>query len=390
MATATLARSKNGIAAQLARLNAARPGRHRVVSCYLKLEPRDRMRGKYLIKVKNRVRALEQALPALGLERDVEEAARRDLERVLAWLGRPGSLPASQGLAIFACGPLKLFEAVPLPRVHRSRLAVDRTPLVRELAATEEEFGRILTVVADRTAARFFEVTAFGARELDGLSAGATRGGKFRGDQDGPGWGEHSYHNRIREEKQRHWDAVARQLFALDRREPAHGIVLAGTSNEAGAITPFLHPYLLDRVMGSVRLNPKEATAAEVHAAALAVRQAWERTSELLLLHDMEEGLGTGWAVNGMRATLRALGRGQVRTLMIAADAGEPGYRADGTGRIALSEADLRGDTDVHPVIDVVDDAIEEALRQGVTLNVIFEPTARKAVDGLAALLRFR
>jgi len=91
-----------------------------------------------------------------------------------------------------------------------------------------------------------------------------------------------------------------------------------------------------------------------------------------------------------MRATLRALGRGQVRTLMIAADAGEPGYRADGTGRIALSEADLRGDTDVHPVIDVVDDAIEEALRQGVTLNVIFEPTARKAVDGLAALLRFR
>ncbi|HET9293824.1 MAG TPA: hypothetical protein VFO06_05975, partial [Gemmatimonadales bacterium] len=218
MATATLARSKNGIGHQLARLNAVRPGRHRVVSCYLKVEPRDRVRGKYLIKVKNRVRALEEALPALGLDREVEEAARRDLERVLTWLSRPGNLPPSQGLAIFACGPLKLFEAVPLPRVHRSRLAVDRTPLVRELAAAEDEFGRILTVVADRTAARFFEVTAFGARELDGLSAGATRGGKFRGDQDGPGWGEHSYHNRIREEKQRHWDAVARQLFALDRR----------------------------------------------------------------------------------------------------------------------------------------------------------------------------
>jgi peptide chain release factor subunit 1 len=390
MATATLARSKNGIGPQLARLNAVRPSRHRVVSCYLKLEPRDRMRGKYLIKMKNRVRALEQALPALGLDREVEEAARRDLGRVLAWLGRPGGLPASQGLAIFACGPLKLFEAVPLPRVHRSRLAVDRTPLIRELAATEEEFGRLLAVVVDRTAARFFEVTAFGARELDGLSAGATRGGKFRGDQDGPGWGEHSYHNRIREEKQRHWDAVARHLFALDRREPAHGIVLAATGNEAGAITPFLHPYLLDRVMGSVRLNPKGATAAEVHAAALAVRQEWERTSERILLHEMEEGLGTGWAVNGMRPTLRALGRGQVRTLLIAADAGEPGYRADGTGRIAISEADLRGDTDVHPVIDVVDDAIEEALRQGVTLNVIFEPAAKQAVDGLAALLRFR
>ena len=45
------------IAAQLARLNQFRPGSHRVVTCYLKVEPRDRARGKYLIKVKNRVRA---------------------------------------------------------------------------------------------------------------------------------------------------------------------------------------------------------------------------------------------------------------------------------------------------------------------------------------------
>ncbi|MEN9404579.1 MAG: hypothetical protein RL091_3282, partial [Verrucomicrobiota bacterium] len=48
-----------GIAAQLARLNDVRPGKHRVVSCYLKVEPRDRARGKYLIKVKNRIRDLE-------------------------------------------------------------------------------------------------------------------------------------------------------------------------------------------------------------------------------------------------------------------------------------------------------------------------------------------
>ena len=33
------------IAAQLARLNQVRPGKHRVVSCYLKVEPRDRARG---------------------------------------------------------------------------------------------------------------------------------------------------------------------------------------------------------------------------------------------------------------------------------------------------------------------------------------------------------
>jgi peptide chain release factor subunit 1 len=378
------------IAAQLARLNQVRPGKHRVVSCYLKVEPRDRARGKYLIKVKNRVRDLEEALPALGLERGTVEAIRADLARVLDFLKQPGNLPASQGLAVFACGPLKLWEVVPLPSVHRSRLAVDRTPLVRELAAAEDEFGRILSVVLDRTAARFFLVTAFGATEVADITADATRGGRYHGDSDGPGWGEHSYNNRIRTERQRHLDAAAQQLLALDRKEPVHGIVLAGNGADAGALQPFLHPYLLDRVMGSVRLNAKTVKPAEVRQATLEVRQAWERTSELVLMHELEEALGTGWGVDGVHDTLKALGRGQVRTLLVDPDVAEPGFRGVSSGRLALMEADLRGEDDVVPVIDVVDDAIEEALRQRVTVNVVFEPAAKKAIHGLAALLRFR
>jgi peptide subunit release factor 1 (eRF1) len=38
----------------------------------------------------------------------------------------------------------------------------------------------------------------------------------------------------------------------------------------------------------------------------------------------------------------------------------------------------------------VIDDAIEEALRQGVDVNVVYEPDARDAIEGLAGLLRFR
>jgi peptide subunit release factor 1 (eRF1) len=378
------------VGAQIARLNAVRPGKHRVVTCYLKLEPRDRARGKYLIKVKNRVRDLEAALPALELDRATDEAVRADLARVLAFLKQATSLPSSQGVAIFACGPLKIWEVVPLPSVHRSRLAVDRTPLVRELASMEDEFGRILTAVLDRTAARFFQVTAFGAEEVEGLTSPATRGGRYHGDQDGPGWGERSFQNRIREERQRHLETAARELQLLDRKAPVNGIVLAGIGTDAAVLGPFLHPYLLDRVMGSVRLNVKSVTAAEVLTATLAVRHQWERTSELLLLHELEEGLGTGWAVEGVHETLKALGRGQVRTLLVDPDVAEPGYRGLTSGRLAVMEADLRGETDVVPVIDVLDDAIEEALRQRITVDVVYEPTAKKAIHGLAALLRFR
>jgi peptide subunit release factor 1 (eRF1) len=378
------------VASILERLTEVQAGQHRVVSCYLKLEPRDRARGKYLIKVKNRVKSALQALPRLGLERSIVEEVTRDLDRIQQFLRTPGNLPSTQGVAIFACEGIELFEMVPLPVVHRSRLAVDSSPLVRELASVEDEFGRLVTAVLDRTSARIFEVTAYQTRELLDLRADSTRGKRFHGDQNGPGWGEHSYNNRIREEKQRHYEAVSRQLFAIDRHHPAHGIVLAGPGPEAGAVEPFLHSYLAERVIGTARLNPKEATLAAVHAITLAVREGYERASERELVHEMLEGIGTGWGINGLTPTLKALSRGQVRSLLVNADASQPGFRCDDSGRLALTERECRGEGEPIAVLDVVDDAIEEALRQGVDVNVVYEPEARDAIDSLGALLRFR
>ena len=377
-------------AAQLARLTAVRAGPHRVVSCYLKLEPRDRTRGKYLIKLKNRMREAVEALPRLGLTRDVEDAVRRDLGRVADHLRSTGSLPATQGIAIFACEAIGLFEVVALPLVYRSRLAVDATPLVKELASLEDEFGRILSVVLDRTGARFFEVTAFDARELPGLHSPNTRGSRFRGDQDGPGWGEHSYNNRIREERQRHFEAVARQLFAIDRGRPAHGIVVGASGTDVRALEPFLHAYLAERLMGTVKLTPRQATPALVHAATLGVREQWERATEQHLVHEVEEAFGSGWALNGVRETLRALARGQVRALLVHSDVSIPGFRCSGSGRLAVLERDCRGEGDPVPVLDVIDEAIEDALRQHVDVNVVYDADARERIDGLAALLRFK
>jgi peptide subunit release factor 1 (eRF1) len=104
----------------------------------------------------------------------------------------------------------------------------------------------------------------------------------------------------------------------------------------------------------------------------------------------MLEGVGSGWALNGLTPTLRALSRGQVRSLLVDADAAEPGFRCGDSGRLALTERECRGEGEPVPVLDVVDDAIEEALRQGVGVNVVYEPEARGAIDGLGALLRFR
>lgn len=373
---------------------------HWVVSCYLKLEPRDRGRGKYLIKLKNRARRLLQGLEARGLDRTARAQVERDVDRIREYLSHPGELPAGHGIALFACEPLELFEAVPLPMVFRSRMVVDRSPLVRELAALDDEFGRVVCAVYDRTNARFFEVTAHGVDELPDLAANdATRSSHFHG----PGKagsrttatrtsaaGEHNFNQRIREEKQRHYARIAQRLFEITRERPVRGVVLGGAKTDVGAVEAHLHPYVSDAVIGGVRLNPKTVTEPDLLGAVLDMQQATERTWEARHLQALKDGIGTGWALNGMTATLEALARGQVHTLLVDAEAERPGYRCSGSGRLGVTDTVCAGDGQPMPVPDVVDEAIEEALRQGARVDVVEDPEVRRHVDGLACLLRFR
>ena len=304
------------------------------------------------------------------LDRALREQIAADLTGVLRYLEEPSRLPASRGIAVFACAPLGLFEVFALPQVHRSRLVVSETPLIRELVALDEEVGRIAVAACDRTGARLFEVTAFDVTELPGLTAaGVSRPGKFHGARQAVrggvlagGFGEHNYNNRIRVEKQRHYARVADHLHQMSLHQPLAGIVLAGVGVDAAAVVPHLHTGLHDLLLGVVRLNPKTVSPPQVRETALALREERERVWERAHAQSVKENVPVGWAVNGIEATLKALRRGQVRILL-----------ADGQ----LDDPRL-------------DEAVEEALAQRAQVDVLHDPKARRVVDGLAALLRFR
>ncbi|MES1259356.1 MAG: hypothetical protein ABUL71_02085, partial [Gemmatimonadota bacterium] len=315
---------------------------------------------------------------------------RVDLARVLDYLEDDTMLPDSQGVAVFACKARKLFEVRALPRVHRSRLAVARTPLVRELAASETEFGKLFTVTLDRTTALVWEVTAYEAKVVQKVTSDTTRGGRYHAGARGDATGEFTFHNRIRDEKRRHFEVVARALFELDRKSPGHQIVVAGSGSDAAALEPFLHTYLAERVIGFAKFAIKDAKPDAVHQLTMEVRAEYARNLDTQHVEELAEGLGTGWAVSGVRETLNALSQGKVRFLLVRGDAVVPGFRSMKTGRLSTQVRDLREDGEVVQSVDVIDDAIEEALRQRVALDVLYEPETADAVDGLAGLLRFK
>src|SRR5438552_16197834 len=167
---------------------------------------------------------------------------------------------------------------------------------------------------------------------------------------------------RMRTEKQRLYAQVADRVFQIHTQRPLAGLVAAGIGVDGAALLPHLRSYLHDLVLGVVKLNPRRATPAEVREATLLLREQRERAWERAHAEAVTEGRGSGWAVNGVEPSLKALRRGQVRTLL-----------ADG------QDDDLR-----------IDDAVEEALAERAQVDVLYDDQARRAVDGLAALLRFR
>ena len=366
-------------------------GKHHVLSCYVRLGPTDRVRDNYLTAFKDAVKALGAEPAKLALSREDTLAADRDVARVLRYLQHPGDLPYAPGLALFACEELDLFQAIPLGRVHRTRLILDDTPWIAELVAAEREAGTILVVVTDRRHARFFEVTPQGSTELPAAVVISTRGGKFHSDRgDAPGWGEHDYHQRLEQEHHRHYANVVQRVEELVVSCRVRGVVLAGTADHTSALRKFIPDNLTHLVLGVAKLNPTAVDAAELRTTALHVAEEHDRQLLTSELEALDDAVGQGWAVNGPREVLRALHRGQVRTLFVRDDLEGRGFRCSATARLVLARSDCRNEGDPRPVRDLVDESIEEALRQRVRVVIVPECPAAVAVDGLAATLRFR
>jgi peptide subunit release factor 1 (eRF1) len=262
---------------------------------------------------------------------------------------------------------------------------------VTEALNALQGFKRILVAVVDRTHARFFEVTAFGAGELNSLILPTTRGGKFHSDRgDAPGFGEHDFHNRIQAERHRQAAAVADQLTRLAAEAPCQGVVLAGPLRSTSEMTRFLPRGLAPILIGIIPLNPTSVTVAEIREAALTLRAEHLKAEEAKLLGEVKDGLGTGWAVNGLGSTLRALDAGQVRTLVIPLGQSLSGWRCRVSGRLVLTPDECAGEGEAVVVPDLTGEVIEEAMRQRVEVTVLEDARLATQVDGMAALLRFR
>jgi peptide chain release factor subunit 1 len=359
-----------------------------VVSLYLDVDgKRFPKRADFLARAEHLVhRAFEiaRAMDDREHARSVHQDAKRMLDFVDGEFDRKGGV---RGLALFGCSGMGLWEEVVVPGRVPERVVVGARPYLLPLEALLEGFETVCLALVDREKARLF-VSA-----LDRIEEVSEVLDEVPGWHDQGGWAQARFQRHIREHVQRHLKHVAEVLLRLLQRGRYEHLVLAGPDEVVAELERELHDYVRRTIVARTSL-PVTASQADVLERVRELEEDLERRRE-------EESVGrlaseieghTGRAVAGMDGTLAALEEGRVDTLLVAADLEVAGVRCTSCGHLGLrgrSCAACGAPTEETP--DLVEEAVESALRQGSRVEVLPQDLAAELgrFGGVGALLRF-
>jgi peptide chain release factor subunit 1 len=352
-----------------------------VLSLYLNTEPDQH--GKDEID-----RFLRRELPARGRTFEPHTPEResydRDVERIGRWVSQE-LRPSSNGVAIFACaGESDFFEAVQLDvPVSEHRLYVYHQPQLYELARLTDAYPRYAAVVADSRLARIF-VFALGATvdraEVENPTDNRTQVG---------GWSQSRYQRHVDHQRQQHAKELVDQLDRIVREEGFAHVVLAGDEVIVPLIRAALPQHLEEKVIDVVRLDITTPEH-EVLSATLETMKAEDTREDADQVRRAVDGYRSGGlGVAGLAPTLRALIRGQVSELLLAADF-EARHPEPVPRDSDLVPAELAAElSDGIETVDLGAELVTRARNTGAPVSFIEDASLLEQVDGVAGLLRF-
>ena len=385
---------------------------YKVTNLYLKLGVEERTNRKYLKTFKDMVKAQRDYIHGWGLKENVLKSIEEDFKRIEEFISEPENLKGCRGIAIFSSYGRELFEVVKLPYTYRNRLVISTDPLIREIAAIDEELGRIGVLLVDRKHVRFFLLDLQGLTEvLDFVEPLATRAHKFHSGGSmlkgaegtmrfsmpsrigGPNmvqhsFGEYRFHMRIREEKHRLFKIAADALMEAWKENKFDMLVIGSDREDIKEIENHLHTYLFERLVGYININPSYVEESDLREKVYNLLIQRSREEEVKLIRELQELEGKGLAVNGTSKVLEQLYMGNVRVLLLPEDFSRPGYVCE-KSNLPLLKPECPSEEKVYEVPDVVDEIVEFALEERATVKTIVSEELQRKIDGLACFMRF-
>lgn len=287
------------------------------------------------------------------------------------------------------------FTAFTLPRPLRTHACVERQPAIRPLLFLLDQYERVGVIVADRNHARVFtlflgEIESAEAWEVD------TPRRHHQG-----GWSQMLFQRDIDGHIQAHIRATVRRALKHFARRPLKRLVFGGSAETLGLLKHEL-PARFQRELAGEFLAAPHATDTEVVSKALAIAQGAEWREEQARVQELVEALahrsaaawgsGESRAVCGLPGTLRALTERRVQRLLLRRGYHAPGAVCENCGALSVNTGGSLYPgcgTPLRGVPDIVEHAVERAIREGALVEFVTESPSLESLGGIGALLRF-
>jgi peptide subunit release factor 1 (eRF1) len=346
--------------------------------------PQDKSHRNEAAQVRELVREAARRVPHNG----AGVAARADLERILQmnelWMGNHG-----RARAIFACGASGVWRQFELPaRLERSDLTLNGRFHLTQLMAVAGSFTRVCVALLDRSHARIFDVQPDETRlreeifdVLPNLRAG------FAGYEEG----RTSRHraNAVRQ----HLRKVSDRLAEMRDAGQFDKLVIACRDGVCSEVDAQLHPYVKQRLLGRVALDPVVATPEDIRREVERLLQNDQKQRNLALVAEvLGQGHRHGLGALGLRRVLQALERGEARALVLGAGFSAPAAECRHCGHLdyrLVRSCAVCGQA-TRELDDVTSALIARTLRSNVDLVYVGPQPALQDAGNIGALLRFR
>ncbi len=312
-------------------------------------------------------------------ERDLDKKQERDLQEDVQRILDVQNYEVDQhteGIAVFADGAGGVFEQVALPMRLLNRLVVEPTPYVRPLIHALSLLEPFVVVRVSRDESSVYLIDEWRVTREDDLT-GPYLKSSDRETGDVP---VKEYFAAARQETlvDLHFKEVAVVLDKLLDETDARRVVLCGQHDIVANFRRALSARAAARVTAEIPWDAAQSLNQMLVSAREAVEAA--RHDEMLKLAGrIREGLSAqGHGIAGFDATLAALRRGQLQTLLVERGYRPPGWRClvcDHTVLTPIEECPVCGGRTLR-----VEDAVGEAVRTAV-INGTFVEVAEQLPD---------
>lgn len=350
-----------------------------ITSCYLDVD------GRRLVRHQDVEHELEGVLREARQLANGHRSVHDDLLRIEAFVKGGFDRSATRGLAFFACAAADLWQVIELPKPVRSCLVINHAPAVGQLEALVQEHEPIGVLLADKQRAQLYVF------ELGHLVDRSELLDELPRDYDSRGEKERGTPQHHRDElAHQHLRHAARAAFDLWQARGFHHLAIGASDSIASELEQTLHPYLRARLCGRIPVAVG-ATPTLVLAAAEAVEAEVERAREAGLVAQLKEAVATDRrGVAGLGGTLGALSEHRAERVLVSKGFGQAGWRCPETGALALvGPKHPATGTQMVRVGDVVEDAIEVALTQGIPVTICVGNADLDVLGRIGALLRY-